>query len=323
MKILVLGCGSIGSRHAKNLKRLGIKDIILCDLNIERATNLGKKIKTKFIFTDYKIAVKENPDTVAALICIPTSHHINPSIFFAKNKINLFIEKPLSHNLQNIRKLANLVKKNNLIAMMGHAYMFEEGFLKLRSLLQKNTVGKIIHVSYPQGMYLPDWHPKMDYRVEYTARKDLGGGALLTLTSHSFYVLEWLVDKIKIIHGSWIGNLGKLDVDVNDSAFFLFETNSGIIIESHNDFIVRVHHHKLIVEGEKGRLEYDFALKKVNVFVHKKPSKVIPVSKDNNDRFVKEIKYFITLLKNKKQPDENLKLENGIRFLEFMKNYLE
>ena len=323
MKILVLGCGSIGTRHATNLKKLGINDIILCDLDLTKAKKLGKKIGSLDNFTDYKIAVDKHPNIAGALICIPTSLHVEPSIFFAKKKINLFIEKPLSHNLKNLKVLSNLVKKNNLNAMMGHVYLFEEGFLTLKSLLEKNTIGKIHHVSYLQGMYLPDWHPKMDYRKEYSARKDLGGGALLTLTSHSFYVLEWIIDEIKSVHGSWIGTLGNLEINVNDSAFFLFETNSGIIIESHNDFIVKVHHHKLIIEGEKGRLEYDFALKKVNIFVSKKRDKIIHVSKDNNNRFVKEISYFVNLIKQKKQPPENLTLESGIRFLQFMKKYLE
>ncbi len=323
MKFLVLGCGSIGTRHAINLKKLWIDKIVLCDFDLVKAKKLGKKLGLLDIFTDYKIATDKHPNIDAALICIPTSLHVEPAIFFARKKINLFIEKPLSHNLKNLKVLDNLVKKNNLIAMMGHVYLFEEGFLTLKSLLEKNTIGKIHHVSYLQGMYLPDWHPKMDYKTEYSARKDLGGGALLTLTSHSFYVLEWIVDKIKSIHGSWIGTLGNLEIDVNDSTFFLFETNSGIIIESHNDFIVKVHHHKLIIEGEKGRLEYNFALKKVNVFVSKKRDKIIHVSKDNNNRFVKEISYFVNLIKQKKQPPENLTLESGIRFLQFMKKYLE
>ena len=263
MKFLVLGCGSIGTRHATNLKKLGIDNIILCDLDLVKAKKLGKKVGSLDIFTDYEIATNKHPNIDAALICIPTSLHIEPAIFFAKKKINLFIEKPLSHNLKNLKVLDNHVKKNNLIAMMGHVYLFEEGFLTLKSLLEKNTIGKIHHVSYLQGMYLPDWHPKMDYKTEYSARKDLGGGALLTLTSHSFYVLEWIVDKIKSIHGSWIGTLGNLEIDVHDSAFFLFETNSGIIIESHNDFIVKVHHHKLIIEGEIYRLM------KKNVVIYK------------------------------------------------------
>ena len=61
----------------------------------------------------------------------------------------------------------------------------------------------------------------------------------------------------------------------------------------------------------------------MNIFVSKKRDKIIHVSKDNNNRFVKEISYFVNLIKQKKQPPENLTLESGIRFLQFMKKYLE
>ena len=323
MKILILGCGSIGSRHALNLKQLGVREIILCDLNEKRANDLGKKLGTKKIFNDYKIAVKQIPDISAALICIPTRFHIEPSIFFARKKIHLFIEKPLSHNLKNTKILQNIVKKNRIKIMMGNVYFFDDGFNKMKSLIERKHIGKILHASYLQGQYLPDWHPKMDYRIEYSARKDMGGGSLLTLTSHSFYVLEWILDEIKIIHGKWVGTRGSLDIDVDDTAFFLFETKSGIIIDSHNDFLSRIHQHKLIIEGEKGRLEYDFAIKKINILLKNKKPKIINVIQNDNDRFLKEIKYFIQLITTKKQLDKNLKLDKGIHFLQIMKKTLQ
>lgn len=323
MKILILGCGSIGSRHALNLKQLGVKEIVLCDLNQKRANELGKKLGTKNIFNDYKIAVKQIPDISAALICIPTRFHIEPSIFLARKKIHLFIEKPLSHNLKNTKILQNIVKKNRIKIMMGNVYFFDDGFNKIKSLIEKKHIGKILHASYLQGQYLPNWHPKMDYRIEYSARKDMGGGSLLTLTSHSFYVLEWILDEIKKIHGEWVGTRGSLDIDVDDTAFFLFETKSGIIIDSHNDFLSRVHQHKLIIEGEKGRLEYDFAIKKITILLKNQKPKIVNVIINDNDRFLKEMKYFIQLILTKKQPDKNLKLEKGIHFLQIMKKTLQ
>lgn len=323
LKILILGCGSIGSRHASNLKKLGVKDIILCDNNGKRVNKLGEKLHITKIFTDYKIAVKEIPDIFAVLICIPTKFHVDYAIFFARKRIHLFIEKPLSNNLKNIKILERISKQNKIKVMMGHVYFFDDGFNKIKSLLDEKSIGKILHVSYLQGSYLPDWHPKMDYRNEYSARKNMGGGALLTLTSHSFYVLEWIIDEIKNIHGEWVGRMGSLDIDVDDTAFFLFETKKGVIIESHNDFLSRIHQHKLIIEGEKGRLEYDFVKKKIDILITNQKPKKINVIKNNNDRFLKEIKYFIELISTKNQPDKNLKLEKGIHFLKFMKKTLQ
>lgn len=319
LKILILGCGSIGTRHAKNLKSIGVKDIVLCDKDRFRLKSLSKIIETNFVYDDYKQAVKENKDLSAAVICTPTSYHTEQALYFAKNGINLFIEKPLSHNLAKIKSLQKCIDSNKLIVMMGHSYMFESGFLKLKSLIGKKTIGQVYFATYLQGQFLPDWHPKSDYRIEYTARKNLGGGALLTLTSHSFYLIEWLFGKVKSVQGHIITRVGKLDVDVDDSVFLLMKTSKNIIIQSQNNFIVPIHNHKIIVEGEKGRLEYDFVEKKIEILLRNKKSKFISMNNDPNDRFVKEMKYFLFNLKNKNL-DNNLNLESGIRFLQMIKN---
>jgi len=319
LKILILGCGSIGTRHAKNLKFIGVKDIVLCDKDKSRLQSLANIIGTNLLYADYKQAVKENKDLSSVIICTPTSYHVEQALYFAKNRINLFIEKPLSHNLDKVKSLQKIVDSYKLAVMIGHSYMFEFGFLKLKSLLEKKIIGQIYFVTYLQGQFLPDWHPKSDYRVEYTARKNLGGGALLTLTSHSFYLIEWLFGKVQSIRGDIVTKVGKLDVDVDDSVFLLMITDKNIIVQSQNNFIVPIHNHKIIVEGEKGRLEYDFVEKKIKILLRNKKSKILDVDKGSNDRFVKEIKYFLSNVKNNNL-DKNLNLESGIRFLQKMKN---
>jgi len=198
--------------------------------------------------------------------------------------------------------------------MMGHSYMFEKGFKKLKSLLSKKIIGTVYFVNYMQGQYLPDWHPWADYRDEYTARKDLGGGALLTLTSHTFYVLEWLFGRITTIHGTVLQNTKALDVNVNDSVCLLLKTNSGIVIQTLNNFIARIHNHTLVIEGSKGRIEYDFISQKIILLKNKSKPKIIQVSAENNSRFVDEMKCFINSIK-KNSIDENLNLESGLRFM--------
>lgn len=318
MKIIVIGCGSIGKRHAKNLNFLGIKDIVLCDPIQSKLISLGKIIRTSLLYKDFKEALRENPDISVAIICTPTAFHMEPAIYLAKRKINLFIEKPLSNNLKKTKLLSKIASSKKITVMMGHSYMFEDGFLKLKSLLDKNVIGKLYYATYFQGQYLPDWHPKEDYKIEYTASKSLGGGALLTLTSHTFYLIEWLFGRIKSIDGYLIGKIGSLEVDVDDSVFLLMKTERGVIVQTQNNFIVKVHNHKLIVEGIKGRLEFDFVEKKILLLLNNHKPKLVHTNKDNNERFLKEMKFFLKKLKQKNL-EKNLNLESGIRFLQKIK----
>ena len=317
MKILILGCGSIGSRHAQNLKSLGIKKLILCDTNKSRLKTVGRIIGTRLLYEDYKKAVNENSDIAAAIICTPSAYHIEPAIYFAKKKINLFIEKPLSNNLHKTKLLSDIVISNKLVVMMGHAFIFDPGFVKLKLLLQKKIIGKIYYVTYLQGKYLPDWHHRVDYRIEYTARKQLGGGALLTLGSHTFYLIEWLFGRIKKIHGSVVDRISSLEIDVDDSVFLLLNTDKKILVQTQNNFVSPIHQHKMIIEGEQGRIEYDVINK--NIIVSSKHRiRRIKIVSDPNIRYLEEIKYFLKKLKNN-FVDENLDLNSGIRFLKTIK----
>ena len=55
LKILVVGCGSIGRRHAKNAYSLGA-EISLCDSNEGRMSSLAKDVNAKVCFSSYEEA---------------------------------------------------------------------------------------------------------------------------------------------------------------------------------------------------------------------------------------------------------------------------
>jgi predicted dehydrogenase len=44
LRFAVIGCGSIGSRHARNLRALGAPEVALCDLDRARAVRLATAI---------------------------------------------------------------------------------------------------------------------------------------------------------------------------------------------------------------------------------------------------------------------------------------
>ena len=103
--IVIVGCGSIGQRHARNAKKIGIKNIILCDIDLDRAKAFSNEIETNLLYSSYEEAFLSHPEIEAAIISTPSGIHVEPALFFAKNGINLFIEKPLSNNLKGVEDL--------------------------------------------------------------------------------------------------------------------------------------------------------------------------------------------------------------------------
>ena len=116
MKILFVGLGSIGQRHLRNLKKFFPKFKILAYRKLNRKLSLNNKNRVlKFdlnkrynikVFRNFEKALIEKPDAI--FICNPTSMHMKYALAAAKKKIHVFIDKPLSHNLKNVKKLEKL-----------------------------------------------------------------------------------------------------------------------------------------------------------------------------------------------------------------------
>lgn len=317
MKTLVLGCGSIGKRHALNLKKLCLSEIVLCDTNEENLKSLGKRINTSYQYTNYKEAIKEHPDIKHAIICTPSSFHVSPSQYLAKNKINILIEKPLSNNLIGIKNLDAIAKKNRIIVMMGHSFFFDPNYIKLKSLITSKQLGKIYSVNFTLKQFLPEWHADSNYEYEYTARKELGGGVLLTLGSHIFYLIEWLFGKINENFTSFTTKQGSLKINVDDSFYLLGETKNKIVINIDSNFISRVYRHNLTLDCENGIVEFNFLKNSINIISKNGKNKTIKI-KHFHDRYYNELKYFL----NAKKPSDinrHLNLYSGVNFLKTIK----
>ncbi|MGB6633887.1 MAG: Gfo/Idh/MocA family oxidoreductase, partial [Terriglobales bacterium] len=100
-RILVVGCGSIGRRHAKNLKALEVRQLGFCDTNSEALKQCCEEVPGE-VFSDYGEALQEfKPDVV--LICTPPVYHVEEALAALRAHAHVFIEKPLSHESSGIQ----------------------------------------------------------------------------------------------------------------------------------------------------------------------------------------------------------------------------
>ena len=88
-KILIIGAGSIGRRHAQNCAELGAK-VSIHDVARENLTGLCREKGYTPVY-DLDAALKHELYN-AALICTPNHLHISVAQKVADAKIDLFIE---------------------------------------------------------------------------------------------------------------------------------------------------------------------------------------------------------------------------------------
>jgi len=315
MRIVVIGCGSIGKRHIANLKRIGIRDIVACDLDRERLVYVKRKFRVRDLYTDYKKALRDHPLTAAGFISTPGSSHIPIATFLAQRGVHLFIEKPLSCDLAGVERLLALVKKKRLVTMMGMCYRFHPGLKVIKNLLEKEHLGRVYAARCCGGHYLPDWHPDEDYRKTPYAQKAQGGGVVLT-SIHGYDYIRWLFGDPKEVFGV-TGRISDLRIDVEDIALAFCKTGRNILVSSHSDFLAREREHRIDVICERGTIRWDYNVNEVRIFMAlEKRWKIVKFRFMPNDMYLDEICHFFRRVRQKR-PDSAVDIREGLKTLIF------
>ena len=312
MRILVIGCGSIGKRHIRNLKALNAGEIIAQDLKPERCREVEEEFGIKAYGT-LEESLAQKPD--AAFVCTPTSWHISPAISAARNGCHLFIEKPLSDSLDGVDELLEVVNQKALITLVGCNMRFHPSIVRMKELMENKSVGKVLCARVQAGQYLPDWHPWEDYRQGYSANRSLGGGVLLDGVHEIDYITWFLGDAIQVF--CFLGKLSSLEIDTEDMTEILLWHKSGAIAEVHLDYIQRFYGRSCQIIGEEGTIFWDFNDKQVRLYsARTKEWQAFPEAPDYdiNQMYVEEMKHFIQCLEGKARPIQDI--NSGKRIVE-------
>ncbi len=229
MRFLIIGLGSAGQRHLKNIYSIypGSHCYALKSTNINKLINhknqllIDKRIehayKIKFLKTINEAKIIK-PNFV--IISSVTSKHLEHVEFLLKLDCKILIEKPLSSNWRHIDKLKKIKNIDNKV-FVGFQYRFHPILNKIKNTIKKKSFGNLVSVHFYNGEYLPYMHKYENYQNGYAAVKKLGGGSLLTQIHEIDLALYFFGNPIKIF--SVGGKLSNLKINVEDSVHLLME----------------------------------------------------------------------------------------------------
>ncbi|RDJ32194.1 MAG: gfo/Idh/MocA family oxidoreductase [Crenarchaeota archaeon] len=302
MKVLIIGLGSIGLRHVRNLLTNTTYKIVIFT---KRKYPEFKENKRITLSDSLEKCLQEKP--TVAFITNETAYHISLATLLTKNGLDLFIEKPLSNSLDGIKKLQKITKQKKLITQIGCNLRFHKCIKRIKKLITQKKIGKIVSVQCETGSFLPDWHPYEDYRNGYAAKKELGGGVILTMI-HDIDYLYWFFGKpIQVFSTS--GKFSDLKISVEDYSASIIKFKKNITAELHLDFFQRPEFRSIKIKGTKGIIYWDSETNEIKLFSNQN-NKWISVLKlkkfDRNQMYVDEMNHFLKCVKSKKKTINSL-----------------
>ena len=315
-RILIVGLGSIGTRHLRIARELH-PDADIRVLRHQECHYIPEHADGCFSTTEQAIAFLPQ----LAVIANPAPFHVPVAQQFAEMGVHLLIEKPLSSSIDGVARLIYTCQKKGTVLLVGYNLRFLPSLQRFRNLLLNNVIGRVLSVRCEIGQYLPSWRPDIDYRQSVSALRELGGGVLLEL-SHELDYLRWIFGEVEWVNAT-LTRQSALEIDVEDTAHLILGIVSAddkcqLIGTVNLDFIRHDTTRSCTAIGENGTLRWNGLTGVVELYEAgaKEWRELFNHAHQRDESYLAEWQNFIDCVKEHKMP--LVPGEDGLKVLQII-----
>ncbi len=256
MKVLIVGAGSVGTRHARLIHKLSAPEIVIVDPDDQRRAAVMKVVPAREVAT-LEAALSEHPDAV--IICSPTSLHASQCLQALRANCHVLVEKPISHTLETLDLLSQEAVARRRVVLVACNFRFDPALAQMKRWLDSGIIGRPLTCRATYGQDLSQCRPGRDYRRIYASSRDLGGGVLLDCV-HEIDYLSWFFGRVESV-SAMLGKLGELEIDTEDSANLLLRFSSGTRALVQLDYFRPEYNRSCEIIGTNGILQWSYSPK--------------------------------------------------------------
>lgn len=251
IKIAIIGCGRIASRHAEHINNIAELGAV-CDIVKEKADELAAQYNVKAYYNIQDLLDNEKDIDVVS-ICTPNGLHAEHSISSLKAGFHVLCEKPIATNVHDCGEMIKVAEQMNKRLFAIKQNRFNPPVAAVKEAIESGKLGKIYSV---QLSCFWNRNPQY-YENSWKGTKDLDGGTLYTQFSHFIDLLYWLVGDVKKVK-AFVNNY-------DHKGIIEFEDTGAVILEFHNGAIGTINYTvnsygknmegSLTIFGEKGTVK--------------------------------------------------------------------
>ncbi|HQS83368.1 MAG: oxidoreductase [Alphaproteobacteria bacterium 16-39-46] len=293
IKISVVGCGYWGKNLVRNFSELSVLASV-CDTKEELARSAAQTYKVPSLSLEQ--VLKSDVDGI--VIAAPAIQHYELALKALNAGKHVFVEKPLSLNVNEAKILCDLSLHLNQHLMVGHLLQYHPAFLELKKIISKGILGQLQYI--------------------YSNRLNLGKfrteeNILWSFAPHDISMILGLAGELP--ETVYATGACYLNPHIHDVTTTHLSFKNGL--QSHI-FVSWLHPYKeqkLVVVGDRGMavfddgLSWDEKLKLyphqvswIDGFPHPKKADVIHIPLEPSEPLKLECKHFIDSIENNKKP---------------------
>ena len=304
-RIAVVGLGSIGRRHLRLVREIRPDIQVVLVRSGQGEIWLEEELADVVVYT-LSEAISIGID--AAIIATPAVSHVSDAIKFIEHEVPILVEKPLSHKLALAENLYKSWLEKKSLVLLGYCLRHTSAASFFHKKIQDSIIGNIISVTIKCESYLPKWRPDQDYRNTVSAKKELGGGALLEL-SHEIDYANWLFGPFKSV-SSMLINSKSLDINVEDMADIFLETHNNKSVYIHLDFCSQISSRFCSVKTDKGELKWDLIKNNITWSDANSTINTWKFEEDRDEMYTNQLNHFFDCVEANGKP--KVTIDDGI-----------
>jgi len=180
INVAVIGCGRWGPNHIRNLHTLpGSRVAVAIDTDRARLSRVAELFPEIRVETDVRAAFADSIDAVVVATPTTTHHAVVREALLAGKHV--LCEKPLCETSARAQELTELASSRRLALMVGHVFLFNDGIVKLKELVDGGELGKLQHLTAVRTNLGP-------------IRQDVN--AALDLATHDISIFNWILGTV-------------------------------------------------------------------------------------------------------------------------------
>ncbi len=191
-RVLIVGVGSIGERHARCFQRTQRVDVAICEPREDVRQRVARDYGLTDVFADLEGALRQ--DFAAAVLCVPAHLHVPFAMRFLERNVPLLIEKPLSASEDGVDALIRAVQVRSVPVSVAYVHRANPALQALKAALESGRFGEPVQLTIVSGQHFPFYRPA--YRETYYRDRATGGGAIQDALTHMVNAAEWLVGPV-------------------------------------------------------------------------------------------------------------------------------
>lgn len=247
IRFAVIGAGNIGYHHCRVIAaHPDARLAAVIDPKIDRAQRCAKEFGGE-VFPSLEEALKVM-DLHAAVIACPSEYHLPETMRCFRHNLHVLVEKPAAVLPDDARLMVRTALQQKLLLATGQVERFNPAVQMLKTLIEKGTIGKPVHLVSKRVGGFPPGHP--------------AAGVLADLAIHDLDIFYHLLGRHPMRHHASTQSVtGK----IADAAtlFLEYQGASGFI---QVNWITPVKMRQITVTGTLGYVEMNFISQEIRLY---------------------------------------------------------